>query len=630
MRPSVATLSFLSLALNCGNAKASYAPFNVSCPTTLIREASNISSQEQAYLTGRTPLVQQALEQFLTRTNISGLDVTRLFSNTTTIPRAAFAVSGGGLRAMIFGGAIYNALDSRVTNDELGGILQGCQYMAGLSGGSWLITGAAINNFATVPQLVTNHWDVDDVFSAPQGGIINTVEYYTDLVNSVQDKNDAGFYTTITDYWGRAISYHLLNASTGIPNVQFSDIQNQTSFMNYSMPFPIIVADGRAPGTIVATANATVYEFNPYEFGSWDEQVNAFTPTQYLGSNVMDGRPVVEDTCITGFDNVGFSMGTSSSLFNGALTMINGSSSSILTAVLTRVLTRLDQTNNDIAFYPNPWRGLPNVAQNISNSGNLTLTDGGMDNQNIPLWPLIQPEREVDVIFAVDSSADTTYSWPNGSSLVQTYQRVTGAGGIERSTKNLSFPYVPDVNTFVNLGLNLKPTFFGCNGSNGTLAGTPPPLIIYIPNAPYSYYSNFSTFDGQYSHADVENTLNNGFNILTGGNSSTLTTCIACAMVQRALERGGITQPAACQQCFTDMCWNGTIDATQPSEARLGGTGLKATQILAGVGAASTESGTISRNETSTSSSTTSNAGIAHLAIGTLTISLAAAVAVLV
>lgn len=131
-----------------------------------------------------------------------------------------------------------------------------------------------------------------------------------------------------------------------------------------------------------------------------------------------------------------------------------------------------------------------------------------MDNQNIPLWPLIQPERQVDIIFAVDASADTDYYWPNGSSLVQTYNRVTGAAGVARSNKSISFPYVPDTQTFVNLGLNLRPTFFGCNGSNGTLPGTAPPLIVYIPNAPYSYYSNFSTYNGEYSASDVNGILN--------------------------------------------------------------------------------------------------------------------------
>lgn len=119
-----------------------------------------------------------------------------------------------------------------------------------------------------------------------------------------------------------------------------------------------------------------MYEFNPYEFGSWDEQVYSFTPTQYLGSNVNNGQPVDENICVTGYDNAGFTMGTSSSLFNAALTEISGTSSSILTSVLSRVLGEIDQSDNDIAYYPNPFRGLSTVALNISNSGNLTLTDG--------------------------------------------------------------------------------------------------------------------------------------------------------------------------------------------------------------------------------------------------------------
>lgn len=69
-------------------------------------------------------------------------------------------------------------------------------------------------------------------------------------------------------------------------------------------------------------------------------------------------------------------MGTSSSLFNAALTEISGTSSSILTTILDSVLTKIDADDDDIAFYPNPFRGLSTVALNISNSGNLTLTDG--------------------------------------------------------------------------------------------------------------------------------------------------------------------------------------------------------------------------------------------------------------
>lgn len=603
--PSIASLALAALQLSSPTSAqqvTSYAPVNTTCPETLIREASSVSPEESAYLSSRAPQVQAALQSFLSRANISGLDVTSLFSSNTTIPRLAFATSGGGLRAMTVGGSIFNALDSRTVSGGLAGLLQSCQYMAGLSGGSWLIGSTAINNFASVPQLIASNWDIDNVFSAPQGGIINTVEYYTDLVEQVQAKNKEGYFTSITDYWGRVIGYHTLNSSTGDAAVQWSDIANTTAFMNFSMPFPLVVTDGRAPGMAIATANATVYEVNPYEFGSWDEQVFSFTPTRYLGSDVSDGRPVDGNTCVTGYDNVAFIMGTSSSLFNGALTEISGTSSSILTSVLSSVLTDIDEDDDDIAFYPNPFRGLSGVAQNISNSGNLTLTDGGMDNQNIPLWPLIQPQREVDVIFAVDASADTDYNWPNGSSLVQTYERVTGAGGISRTNESLSFPYIPTTETFVNLGLNRRVTFFGCNGTNGTRPGTVPPILIYIPNAPFSYYTNFSTYDGEYSSADVDGILNNGLDIVTNGNSSAMTTCIACAVIQRGLERGNITQPAACAQCFTEMCWNGTVDNTTPSEALLAPS-LKLTQVLLGSGAASTASASASASTSATAKS---------------------------
>ena len=55
--------------------------------------------------------------------------------------------------------------------------------------------------------------------------------------------------------------------------------------------------------------------------------------------------------------------------------------------------------------------------------GSLALVDAGETNQNIPLEPLLIPARQIDTIMAFDNSADTTYSWPNGSALWTTYQR---------------------------------------------------------------------------------------------------------------------------------------------------------------------------------------------------------------
>src|SRR5271167_3483521 len=124
----------------------------------------------------------------------------------------------------------------------------------------------------------------------------------------------------------------------------------------------------------------------------------------------------------------------------------------------------------------------------------------GEDLQNVPLWPLLQKERNVDFIFAVDSSADTQ-NWPNATALVATYTKY-----IVNATSDVVFPPVPDQQTylndvmklnlcsFVNLGLNSRPTFFGCNASNFTDYSRTPPLVVYFPHTPWTAYTNFSTF----------------------------------------------------------------------------------------------------------------------------------------
>lgn len=90
-------------------------------------------------------------------------------------------------------------------------------------------------------------------------------------------------------------------------------------------------------------------------------------------------------------------------------------------------------------------------------------------------------------------------AWPDGSSLVHTYERQFVKQG-----QGMSFPYVPDTNTFVNLGLNKKPTFFGCDANNLTDLQYIPPLVVYLPNAEYSFNSNQSAFKLSYSNPKEE------------------------------------------------------------------------------------------------------------------------------
>lgn len=297
--------------------------------------------------------------------------------------------------------------------------------------------------------------------------------------------------------------------------------------------------------------------------GSWDPTTYAFAPTQYLGSNFSAGSIPSNGQCVEGFDQVGYMMGTSSTLFNQFILQINSTAlPDFLKNIFSSILSDIGQDNNDIAQWaPNPFYHFNNATNRNANATELTLVDGGEDLQNIPLYPLIQPQRHVDVIFAVDSSADTNFNWPNGASLVATYQRSLN-DTIENGT---AFPSIPDVNTFINLGLNTRPTMFGCDASNFTGDA---PLIVYLPNAPYIFQSNVSTFDPSYTRAEKIAIIENGYDVATMGNGTLdkeWPTCMACAVLSRSLTRTGTPFPAACNSCFERYCWNGTTDSRAPA-----------------------------------------------------------------
>ncbi|PYI18938.1 hypothetical protein BO99DRAFT_150397 [Aspergillus violaceofuscus CBS 115571] len=565
------------------NAPEGYTPDNVTCPSTRpsIRDADNLSTNETEWLKVRRNVTLQPMKDFLGRLNLSGFDVTSYLnthaSNISNIPNIAVAASGGGYRALTNGAGGLKAFDSRTENStntgQLGGLLQSATYVAGLSGGSWLVGSMFVNNFSSISELQASDrvWGFSkSLLEGPNYDtiqVLSTYEYWKTITDQVDGKSGAGFNTSFSDYWGRALSFQLVNSSKddGGADYTWSSISLMDDFKNGQYPMPIVVMDGRNPGEVIVETNATVYEVNPWEFGSWDPSVYAFAPLQYLGSRFENGSVSENGTCVRGFDNAGFIMGSSSTLFNQFLLQINSTDiPTIFKNALTDILEDLGERGDDIAVYsPNPFYGYREASEDYATAATLDVVDGGEDLENIPLHPLIQPDRHVDVIFAIDSSADTDSYWPNGTSLVATYQRSLNSSGIANGTV---FPPVPDVNTFVNLGLNKRPTFFGCDPKN--LSG-PAPLVVYLANSPYTYESNFSTFKLTYSDEERDNVITNGYNVVTRGNGtldSNWTSCVACAILQRSTYRTNTTLPDICTTCFNDYCWNGTTNSTVPSE----------------------------------------------------------------
>lgn len=556
----------------------SYAPGNVTCDDdiNLVRNASDISSLEKEWLKKRDANTKEALRSFFERTTSNFSDtsfIDTLFGDDDSkLPRVAIAASGGGYRAMLAGAGMVAAMDNRTRGaDEhgLGGLLQGSTYLAGLSGGNWMTGTLAWNNWTSIQEIIDNLnnngsiWDLHGSLMSPGGTNTNfTNERFANITKQVAEKQEAGFNTSLVDAWGRLLSYYFFPtvADAGLAYT-WSTLRDVDVFQNAEMPFPISVVDSRYPNDDTVALNSTIFEFNPFEIGSWDPTLHAFSDVKYLGTKVSNGKPVNEGQCIAGFDNVGLIMGTSSDLFNMIENSPSGAAySGIVRQFTTMFLPNATGNDTDIGIYaPNPFKDTNFIEDGyttgLSETDDLFLVDGGENGEGVPFAPLVRKERSVDIIFALDNSDNTDENYPDGTDLINTYSRQFTKEG-----KGSAFPYVPDRETFIKEGLNERPTFFGCDGSNTTGLEYVPPLIVYVPNKNYTFNSGTSTFKLAYTKNETLGMIQNGFEAITRNNltdDSSFASCISCAIMKRKQEDLNIELPKECEQCFSTYCWGG-------------------------------------------------------------------------
>jgi len=520
-------------------ATSGYAPVPATCPVTpLVRAASGLSTSGSAYISSRKSIAAAALGKWLRKVNST--------FNTTNLPTVALTTSGGGLRSLLTGAGVIQVLDERDSNAGTSGLYQGLTFQAGLSGGGWLLSSLAGNNYPTISSLETNLWTTafEDSLLVPAN--LGVGGAYAQIAADIVAKEAAGFPPTVVDPYGRLLSYQLLYGPDGGVAGELSSITGFPNFTSHNVPFPIITALNveTQTGACLPPDNTPIYEITPYEFGSFDTGINAFTQTKYLcthlhlrstrnqltipGSSLSNGLPI-KPLCTTNYDNLGYILGTSSDIFNEFCTTFPtiASAPGIL-ANLTALVneTHALTTRDEYAIYPNPFYNYAHSTL-VSGQANLTLVDGGESHQNNPLFPLLQPSRAVGVIIVNDNSADTSANFPDGSELYQTYMQ-SQLVGLTR------MPIIPPTSTFVANGYNIRPTFFGCNdASKITISGE-------------------STEKVQYSPAETRGMIMNGGQVATEGGSSMFPTCLACVISKKT----GNALPAACAGCFSDFCHN--------------------------------------------------------------------------
>lgn len=574
-------LCLVYLLLTLVAVEAGYAPnTQAQCPSntkSLIREANDISSQEKDWLKQRHKKTEKLLLNFLDKVGL------KLEASHLDDVNIGIAISGGGYRLMLVGGGEVAGLDLRVMG-PLGGVLDLATYILALSGGSWLLHSMMAYDWPSVDKL-KDKWEVDlnhalinklanwlklgwSVFTNDLEGALTNLNHWPQIKADTDAKRKAGFGVTLTDYWGRGLAYQMTPGPDYGANRTILDIRDYDSFKNHDMPFPLIIAVGRRPGTLVYNLNLTVVEMNPYEIGSFDTSLNSFSDIKYLGTQVDNGR---FNQCTTGFDNLGYVAGTSLLLFNQYLqTLVCDDCNQlnfIFKWIAKKFLTYLSKNYQDVAEYsPNPFYNSEYAAlSNITKNDTLYLIDGGLAGETIPLSSLMTKERKLDMVFAFDNGNDRENLFPLGEALVFTYQRQFGDQG-----KLTLCPYVPPPSTFLQHNFTARPVFFGCDAKNLTKLAKDdviPPLVVYMANRPYNTMSNVTLYQLDYTNGQRDLLINNGFNVATRANGTfddDWAQCVACAMIRRSQERHNTLQSDTCKKCFAKYCWDGLVAPDQP------------------------------------------------------------------
>jgi lysophospholipase len=333
---------------------------------------------------------------------------------------------------MLSSAGVVQALDGTDSQLSTSGLYQALIYHAGLSGGSWLLSSLVGNGGdARVSALQRDLWTGALEANSIWPTNILFAEEGPPIRSQLETKQAAGFDPTIPDTWGRFISYQILRGADGGAATRMSDVLKIKDFNAATIPFPIITALAKTGGISGDSCDPELdspqFEFTPYETGSWDNGIGAFTPTAFLGTEVSNGSPV-GGQCIKNFDNLGYLFGASSARFEescgltqiGALGLFLQTYTPFQTDVVSEQATGQDPGRRNLyAPVKNPFFGY--AASNlVSQDKELYLLDGGTCKYAIKLTA-----RRVDLadqniqpckIIPSGPSSSLTVTWTSSSS----------------------------------------------------------------------------------------------------------------------------------------------------------------------------------------------------------------------
>lgn len=416
--------------------------------TAHVRVSSQLCDDEKEFLARRKRVIRVALAKYL------GLDESDIHPDD--VPTIAMCGSGGGLRALVAG------TGSLIASDE-DGLFDCVTYTAGVSGSCWLQTllNSSISggNLKMLLEHLKNRTSIHIAYPPVAFQSLVSLPTSKPLLSGLVEKlrGDPKADFGLVDVYGLLLGARFLvpKGELGINERDFK-LSNQREVIKHGdRPLPIYtVVRHEIPQADQTRSEPTErekklakeepwfqwYEITPYEF--FCEEFGAGIPTWAMGRKFNDGKDVPPKT---GFHlpeiRVPLLMGIFGSAFCATLSHYYKEIKPLVLSIsgLSGVDQFVSGRDDDLSkVHPIDPATIPNFAykmngklpdttpQNIYEQEHIQLMDAGMSN-NLPIYPLLRPGRDVDILIAFDASADIkTDNW---LSVADGYARQRGIKG---------------------------------------------------------------------------------------------------------------------------------------------------------------------------------------------------------
>ncbi|KAJ6444258.1 phospholipase A2 (PlaA) [Purpureocillium lavendulum] len=413
-----------------------------------VRVSSDLCDEEKEYLSRRRKVARVALAKYL------GLKEEQVHPDD--VPTIAMCGSGGGLRALIAG------TGSLLATEE-DGLFDCVTYTAGVSGSCWLqtlylssFTGSIGALLEHLKARASTHIAYPPVAFHSLISLPTSKYLLSGLVEKLKGDSKADF--GLVDIYGLLLGarYLVPKGELGVNDRDFK-LSNQRDYVKLGQrPLPIYTAvrheipelsdDAVTVPSETAKEQAKQeawfqwFEITPYEF--FCEEFGAGIPTWAMGRKFKDGHDVPpEDSFHLPEIRVPLLMGIFGSAFCATLSHYYKEIRPLVQSLtgFSTVDDMVSGRDDDLVkVHPIDPARIPNFAysmdgklakttpRSIYEHEYIQLMDAGMSN-NLPIYPLLRPGRDVDVLIAFDASADIKSD--NWLSVADGYARQRGIKG---------------------------------------------------------------------------------------------------------------------------------------------------------------------------------------------------------